>query len=168
LKILSRFTGKVLFESGHETFKLTVVAAVESGANLSRANLRGANLSRATGIPSQICPKGGFFTACKKASGCVVELKIPAWAMRTSSIVGRKCRAEFAIVVDIRDKTNKQVDSVRGDYSAETIYEIGKIMKPDSYDPDPRVACSHGIHFFMTREEAEDYNSLRRKQEGLN
>jgi len=69
-----------------------------------------------------------------------------------------KVRAEFAIVVDIRDKNRNQIDSVRGDYSPETIYEIGKIMKPDSYDPDPRVECSHGINFFMTREEAENYN----------
>lgn len=24
-------------------------------------------------------------------------------------------------------------------------------------DADPRVECSHGIHFFMSRQEAEDF-----------
>jgi hypothetical protein len=34
-----------------------------------------------------------------------------------------------------------------------TPYQLG-FIKPDSYDPDPRVECSHGIHFFITKEEA--------------
>ena len=123
----------------------------------NQADLRGANLSGCKNLHFQICPKNGSFTAWKKASGCVVELKIPAWARRTSSIVGRKCRAEFAIVVDIRDQNQKQIKTVTGKYDKTTVYEIGKIVRPDSYDPDPRVECSHGIHFFVTREEAENY-----------
>jgi hypothetical protein len=38
-----------------------------------------------------------------------------------------------------------------------TIYKTGCEVFPDSFDPDPRVECSHGIHFFITREEAEAY-----------
>ena len=31
-------------------------------------------------------------------------------------------------------------------------------VKPDSYDPNPLLECSSGIHFFITKQEAEDYN----------
>lgn len=38
-----------------------------------------------------------------------------------------------------------------------TTFNAGKIVRPDKYDSDPRVECTHGIHFFLTREEAEAY-----------
>ena len=34
---------------------------------------------------------------------------------------------------------------------------IGQPTYPDSYDDDERVECSHGIHVFMTRQEAEEW-----------
>lgn len=37
-------------------------------------------------------------------------------------------------------------------------YAKGKKMKPDSFDPNPLKECSHGIHFFITKAEAEAYN----------
>jgi len=30
---------------------------------------------------------------------------------------------------------------------------------PDVFNPDPLVVCAGGIHFFLTRQEAIDYNS---------
>jgi len=36
-------------------------------------------------------------------------------------------------------------------------YRVGELVYPDSYDPDIRVECTHGIHFFLTREEAESW-----------
>ena len=54
IEIKSRFTGEVLFsnESEENSIKITLLAAIEAGANLyradlRRANLRGANLYRA-------------------------------------------------------------------------------------------------------------------------
>lgn len=38
-----------------------------------------------------------------------------------------------------------------------TQYETGKRVTSDKYDPNPLVECSHGIHFFITEEEAEAY-----------
>lgn len=125
------------------------------GADFRGANLRGADLS-----PWFVCPKSGEFIAYKKASGCVVKLKIPAWARRVSSMVGRKCRAEYAIVLEIIDEDGKNVDEVIGDFKSENgyaKYRVGKVVKPDRYDPDPRVECSHGIHFFITIQEAKNY-----------
>jgi len=238
MKIKSRFSGTILFESTNKTIKLTLRAAVEAGANLSDANLRGAylrgaylrgaylrgadlrganlrgadlsdadlsdadlrgadlsdadlsdaNLSdaylsdadlsdadlsdaylsdaylrgadlRGAYLDYQICPKGGSFTAWKKAAcGCVVQLKIPAWAMRTSSIIGRECRAEFVVVVAIWDKNQKQIKKCTGWRNKDFFYEVGKVVGAGNYDPDPRVECSGGIHFFVTREEAERWS----------
>ncbi len=39
----------------------------------------------------------------------------------------------------------------------DTVYEEGKEVRADSYDDDWRVECSHGIHWFLTRKEAEDW-----------
>jgi len=128
-----------------------------SGANLSDANLRGAylsgaNLSDADLPPFQI-PQDGTLTAYKKAAGHVVKLLIPAKAKRTASLVGRKYRAEYVKVLAIYPKC----ESVHGDHDEKTIYKVGEIVRPDSYDADIRIECSHGIHFFLTREEAEAY-----------
>ena len=125
-----------------------------SGADLSRANLSGADLSGAdlsgAELPKfQICPEEGSFIAFKKLHKSVVcKLMIPADAERTSSLVGRKCRASKVIVLEgegssLHDKS--------------VVYRVGATVVPDSYDPDIRVECANGIHFFITRKEAEEY-----------
>ena len=47
IKILHRWSGKVLFETAASTMKEVVRAAIKFGADLSGANLSGADLSRA-------------------------------------------------------------------------------------------------------------------------
>jgi len=132
-----------------------------SEANLSRAslcmaNLYRADLSEAAALPAyQICE--GVLSVWKKASRCVVNLEIPAEAKRTASLVSRKCRAEYAKVAAIFDAEGDPVNSVSGDYDEEIIYTVGEIVRPDSYNDDPRIECTNGIHFFRTRKEAEDY-----------
>jgi hypothetical protein len=44
MNIISKLTGKAIFESEHKTIDATVCAAVKAGTNLRGANLRGANL----------------------------------------------------------------------------------------------------------------------------
>ena len=55
MKILNRLTEEVVFESKHKTMKKTVVAAVESGADLSGANLSGADLYAANLSRTILC-----------------------------------------------------------------------------------------------------------------
>jgi hypothetical protein len=35
---------------------------------------------------------------------------------------------------------------------------MGEWVEEPNYDGDPRVECAPGIHFFMTKEEAEEYS----------
>ena len=121
------------------------------GADLQNADLRGANLQNAKLQnaklpPYQICPETGGFIAWKKVISGVIKLYIPARAKRMSSLAGRKCRAEYVKVL-----------KGSGNSSRGGEYVQGEIYRPDSYDDDIRVECSHGVHFFITKAEAEAY-----------
>ena len=122
------------------------------GAVLCGADLRGADLENRKIVPSS----GSFFAWKKGGDGEIIKIKIPSWARRTSCLTNRKCRAEFVITLEIT-KEGKPVLECCGGYDQNTIYRVGKCTAPDKYDPDERVFCSHGIHFFLTREEAEEW-----------
>ena len=134
-----------------------------SGANLSDANLSGANLSSAkydecTAFFALVCPEEGDFIAWKKVGEVIVKLRIPAEAKRSSATT-RKCRCEFAEVLALQnlDGTPYNDDKVVNDNYKETIYKVGEIVRPDSWDENRWDECSHGIHFFVTRDEAVMY-----------
>ena len=134
------------------------------GVNLSDADLRGAYLSDAdlkgAKLPDfQLVPDEGSFIAWKKVSnGGIVKLLIPEDAKRTSSLVGRKCRASKAVVLEVFDYNGASINATpEGKSYPGIIYEKGETVEPDSYDDDIRVECAHGIHFFITRKEAENY-----------
>jgi len=118
-------------------------------ANLSRANLSGANLLGVQGLAFQI-PQDGELIVWKKVRGGVCKLRVPPEARRTASIIGRKCRAEWVEVLEA-PKNSRSI------HDFNTVYRVGEIVRSDKYDDDPRVECTHGIHFFLTREEAENY-----------
>jgi len=124
-----------------------------SGANFEGANFKGAYLGEAylkgANLPHfQICPEDGDFIAWKKVVGGVIKLLVPKEAKRTSSLVGRKCRAEFVVVLE---------GSGTSTHDYVTQYAPGLTVYPDKYDDDIRVECTSGIHFFMTKREAEEY-----------
>jgi len=124
------------------------------GANLREAELSGANLSEAKLSDYQIIPEADSFTGWKKLQNDVIcKLEIPAEAKRTCSLVGRKCRAEF---VRVLEGDGQSIDPSGEGQVLE--YRVGKIVRADSFDDDIRVECSHGIHFFVTRKEAEEFN----------
>jgi len=64
-------------------------------------------------------------------------------------------------VLDITNDEGKQVKSATNcTYSNKKLkYATGKIVKPDSYDDSIYADCSHGIHFFITRQEAIEWNN---------
>lgn len=123
------------------------------GANLYGANLYGADLYGAKNIPSLVAaqtlivPAGDLIVWKKLKGGVLCKLRIPADAKRLNG-TGRKCRAEFAEVLE-----GEGVSLYDNDFK----YKVGEIVRSDSFDEDRWNECSNGIHFFLTREEAEAY-----------
>ena len=133
------------------------------GANLGGANLIGADLGEVkydvtTAFFALTCPEEGGFVAWKKVSGVIAKLRVPAEARRSSATT-RKCRCEYAEVLALQniDGTPYEKDEVVNYNYSTTIYKVGEIVRPDSWDEDRWNECSHGIHFFITRDEAMRY-----------
>lgn len=133
------------------------------GANLSRANLRGTDLSKLiydedTAFYALQCPETGSFIGYKKAHGYIVELEILADAKR-SSATSRKCRCSAAKVLSITTISGKstKVKEIASNRDSNFVYRVGEIVRVDCFDEDRWNECSTGIHFFITRSEAERY-----------
>ena len=178
--IKNRFTGETILEietlvnanlsranlsdadlSGANLSRADLSVADLSGAKLSRAdisgaNLSGTNLSRAKNAEyaisiTRICPEGDIIGWKKCIDNVIVKLLIPADAKRNNAF-GRKCRAEYAKVLEV---IGAEVGISQHDNSV--VYKVGEIVRPDSFDEDFTNECSSGIHFFITRHEAENY-----------
>ena len=135
-----------------------------SGANLSRANLRCASLRNVkcdehTAFYALQCPEEGSFIGYKKAHGYIVKLEILADAKR-SSATSRKCRCSAAKVLSITTVDgSEEVKEIASDRDSDFIYRVGEIVRVDNFDEDRWNECSTGIHFFITRREAEQYRA---------
>lgn len=131
-------------------------------ANLTRANLTGANLTGAdlTGAKlddvaiarTRILPDGDIVGWKKCNDGVLVKLLVPASAKRSHAF-GRKCRAEYADVLEVIG-AEVGTTSLHG---PKTEYRVGTRVMPDAFDDNWMDECSNGIHFFITRTEAENY-----------
>jgi hypothetical protein len=128
------------------------------GADLRGADLRGANLRGADNIPSLIsaqlmaCPESGPFVGWKKCyNNAIVELLIPD-AARRSSATTRKCRADHVYVLNVFG-----ADEGISQHNNTVKYRKGEYVHCDKWDEDRWTECGGGIHFFITRAEAEAY-----------
>lgn len=131
-----------------------------TGANLFGANLERVNLNGAKNIPyiPLSCPSEGAFVAWKKVDGYfLVKMQIPEDARRLSA-TKRKCRCDKAMVLDITslDGTN-HYDEVTNTNYKKTVYKVGEMVYPDSFDENRWNECSNGIHFFINKEDAINY-----------
>ena len=145
-----------------------------SDANLSGANLSGANLCYAilsnadlsdiifnegTAFYALQCPEEGSFIGYKKAHGYIVKLEILADAKR-SSATSRKCRCSAAKVLSITAvDESEEVKEIASDKDSNFIYRVGEIVRVNNFDENRWNECSTGIHFFITRREAEQYGA---------
>ena len=120
-----------------------------------------------------MCPEEGEFIAFKQCiyedslikTCCIVKLLIPSDAKRSSAF-GNKCRSDKAEVLAIYDvdgnelKNTSEVYShmkLNGRFKGRTAYKIGEMVYSDDFDENRFNECSHGIHFFMSFDEARDY-----------
>ena len=146
---------------GADLYGANLSRANLSGADLSGANLSGANLSRAdlygaknaelAIAKTRILPDGDLIGWKKCQGGIIVKLRIPEAAKRSHAF-GRKCRAEYADVIEIIGE-GKAISS----HDSKTEYVVGQRVTPDVFDENWQQECAGGIHFFITRLEAENY-----------
>ena len=103
------------------------------------------------------CPKEGSFIGYKKCrGGRIVQLEIPEDAKR-SSAYGKKCRCSKAKVLNIWTKYDDETECAFSSFDHRFVYHKGETIEAEHFDDDRFNECAVGIHFFMTRKEAEDY-----------
>jgi hypothetical protein len=122
-------------------------------ANLYNADLRSANLPDVFAAEFSIVPEVGQFTGWKKCNNNVLVKLVVGKNARRSNATGRKCRAEYVKVLEV---IGAEV-GISG-YDNRTEYRVGKIVRCDKWESDRWVECGGGIHFFLTRIEAENYS----------
>ena len=123
-----------------------------TGADLRNAKLDGANMSGSVGFYLQ-CPETGAFIGWKRVGKHIIKLQITEMALR-SSATGRKCRCSEALVLSIDDGALQEVINYN---FFRTVYKVGEVVRPDRFDACRWEECANGIHFFITRKEAEEY-----------
>lgn len=124
----------------------------------------------ATGLTS-VCPQEGSFIGYKKAyykkfedgwlikEPYIVKLLIPEDAKRSSS-TSRKCRCDKVKVLSITnlDGTETDVKTVYSYADEKFTYTVGKTVEVKNFDENRWNECAPGIHFWMDRIEAVEYN----------
>ena len=136
------------------------------GANLRGANLTGADLRRAELTYADLtdtildekeqCRKGITLTEPmtvykKSDEGKIITLKTPIGA-KIFSINNKKRRTNKCKVIDMQGETE-----LSSWYDTNFKYHVGDEIEIKDFDENYNVECSTGIHFFLTREEAEKY-----------
>lgn len=129
-------------------------------ADLRCANLCNVSLCGAKDIPyiPFACPSDGAFIGWKKIHLHLVKLEIPEDAKRCSA-TSQKCRCDKAKVLAITDLNGKNPISeiVNTSQNVPLLYKVGEMVYPDSFDDDRWNECSHGIHFFINKQDAINY-----------
>lgn len=134
-----------------------------SGANLFFAMLEHANLAgiihdEQTQFFDLYCPATGPFIGYKKCFDFrIVQLLIPADARR-SSATNTCCRCDKAKVLTIKDMyTTEDYDEAVSYVDSEFIYRVGEWVEAKNFNPNRWADSTGGIHFWLTRKEAEGY-----------
>ena len=127
-------------------------------AKLSGAKLDGVIYDENTAFFALQCPEEGSFVGWKKClDDTIVKLLIPEDAKRSSATT-RKCRCDKARVLEIWDENGEPIQEARSSYSPSFVYRIGETVCVPDFDEDRWHECAPGIHFFITRREAELYD----------
>ena len=134
------------------------------GADLRYTNLRGTDLEGANLHHANLCGAKGNLIDYRKGkilteemigykkcrNNVIVTLKIPRGAI-VFSINGNKCRTNKAKVIDIDG-----ADRAYSKYKYMSYY-VGDEFSVYDFNCEYNIECDKGIHFFTTREEAENY-----------
>lgn len=170
-----KFFAKIVWKSSNSTFTFWNSYFDDECVIFGKNNLSNVFIDGCKNTPnfSGACPSEGEFIGWKYvrvrneefADYYLVKLLIPDEAKRSNSGRSRKCRCEFAEVLDIEKldvnnnfATLEHVNSVLNIIGTTTTeYKVGDMVYPDSYDDNWCHECSNGIHFFVTRDDAISY-----------
>jgi hypothetical protein len=175
-EIRNRWTGKVQIEADiacdpastpfSVQLGLAVKWAIAHGSDLRNSDLRNSDLrnsdlrnsdlsgsfnSELALAQTIIVPEGTIIGWKKCQHNVIVKLLIPKDARRSNATT-RKCRAEYAEVLDVY---NGQIGISQ--YDERTQYKVDTTVRCDAWCKDRLQECAGGIHFFLTRIEAENY-----------
>ena len=120
------------------------------GADMRGANMRDVDMSSADRLRKGIKLSEPIIGWKKCKNNVLVKLEIPRGAI-VFSINNSKCRTDKAKVLEI----------IGGDraYSKHKFfsYYVGDVIEIFNFNCEYNIECAEGIHFFKTREEAENY-----------
>jgi hypothetical protein len=139
--------------SGADLYGADLYGADVSGANLSGANLKELKNAELVLARTLIVPESGQFTGWKKCENNVIVRVMIGKNARRSNATGRKCRAEYVKVLEVFG-----AEFGVSSHDNKTKYRVGQIVRCDKWESDRWQECAGGIHFFLTRIEAENYS----------
>ena len=127
------------------------------GADLQGAYLQGAKDADLAIAMTRILPEGSLIGWKKLQGGVIAKLRIPEGAKRSHAF-GRKCRAEFAEVLELLNPDGSKAESGTSQRDAFFVYRVGDTVRPKlPFSENWMEECESGIHFFITKLEAGNY-----------
>ena len=124
-----------------------------TGADLTYANLTGANFTPLDAARLLIVPQEGDVIGWKKCEGNIIVKLLIRDGVPRHNATGRKCRAERAEVLEVIG-----AETASSSYDPKVKYTAGQTVIAENYDPNRFKECAGGIHFYITREEAEAHS----------
>ena len=120
------------------------------GVDMIGANMKGADMRGVDRLKKGIKLSEPIIGWKKCKNNVLVKLEIPRGAI-VFSINNKKCRTDKAKVLEIIG-----ADRAYSNYKFFSYY-VGDIIEIFNFNCEYNVECAEGIHFFRTREEAENY-----------
>ena len=126
------------------------------GTNFDGAYLSGAFIDPLLAARLTIIQEGDIIVWKRCTRDVVAKLLVPAKAKRSNS-TSRKCRAEYVTTLELFGETD-ETNTAYSIHDPFTKYIVGETTHCDGWNEDRWVECTGGIHFFLTRIEAESYS----------
>ena len=125
-------------------------------AHLTDADLTDANLTDTILDEKEQCRKGVVLTESmigykKSDEGKIITLEIPIGA-KVFSINNNKRRTNKVKVIDMQGETE-----LSSWHNTNFKYHVGDEIDIEDFNENYNVECAEGVHFFLTRKEAENY-----------
>ena len=127
------------------------------GADLREADLRGVKNAELAIAQTRIIPYCGDVIGWKKCQDDIIVKLLIKDGVRRCHAMGRKCRSESAVVLEVTNSDGSPASYGVSKHDGITKYVAGETVHCDKWGEDWTIECSGGIHWFITKIEAENY-----------